>query len=550
MEKRRASLNREAETPSIDETHGFELVRQIRDWQINNGALFKSIADDDQDDSGVGYAIGVTVFPSPFPWRLFEQARTLQPIYNKLYCAIAEDPDWIYSQIKDLIPVDPLVHELWDLYQAARQRTSVQPISAGVFRSDYMLNCGTGSLVDPQDEERIHSTRWDQLSQASLKQVEFNTYFCAGFAHAERVAKMHQYLARTGAYNLNGRQPFHAGSMPLNHNVAEIASLLALAHETYGFARSKFGRKTAILFVVQPHNVNTTDERPIEYALADRDIPVSIYRVWFGHDVLACTSLTEEQALLFTPPGSVSEPVEISVVYMRAGLDASEYFDDSDMQGCNDGDADLSEKSRHGAGWYARLQLEQSAAIKCPSVLGHMATLKRVQQALTVPGALERFLDPDEASQIRTTFVRMYPLDKSENGLCGRAKATDPEQARHMILKPSQEGGGHNVYGEEIPEFLKTLSQVEWSRYILMERIMPPPADNFLLGRECAGYDTISELGVLGCCLWRKEAQGHGRCEIFQNWQGGWTFKTKPAGVDEMSVVKGFGCFDSLRLLG
>jgi len=24
----------------------------------------------------------------------------------------------------------------------------------------------------------------------------------------------------------------------------------------------------------------------------------------------------------------------------------------------------------------------------------------------------------------------------------------------------------------------------------------------------------------------------------------GWTFKTKPVSVDEMSVVKGYGCFD------
>jgi hypothetical protein len=29
----------------------------------------------------------------------------------------------------------------------------------------------------------------------------------------------------------------------------------------------------------------------------------------------------------------------------------------------------------------------------------------------------------------------------------------------------------------------------------------------------------------------------------------GWSFKTKAAGVDEMSVVKGYGCFDCPRLV-
>jgi hypothetical protein len=30
---------------------------------------------------------------------------------------------------------------------------------------------------------------------------------------------------------------------------------------------------------------------------------------------------------------------------------------------------------------------------------------------------------------------------------------------------------------------------------------------------------------------------------------GGWTFKTKYADVDEMSVVKGYGCFDTPYLV-
>jgi glutathione synthase len=32
--------------------------------------------------------------------------------------------------------------------------------------------------------------------------------------------------------------------------------------------------------------------------------------------------------------------------------------------------------------------------------------------------------------------------------------------------------------------------------------------------------------------------------DVKLNETGGWTFKTKPEQVDEMAVVKGYGCFD------
>lgn len=223
--------------------------------------------------------------------------------------------------------------------------------------------------------------------------------------------------------------------------------------------------------------------------------------------------------------------MEISVVYQRAGYEAHEY---------------------NQTGWDARLQLEKSTAIKCPSVLGHLTTFKKVQQALTEPGALERFLSPSEVARIRETFVPVHPLDESTEGLEARRMACDPKRSTNYILKPSLEGGGNNVYGNAIPAFLKSTPIADWPRYILMEKIHPPDADNLLVGSACLdGGKTVSELGVLGCCLWqRTTAQKSGtRCEMLQNSVGGWTFKTKFAEIDEMSVVKGYGCFDTPRLV-
>lgn len=246
-------------------------------------------------------------------------------------------------------------------------------------------------------------------------------------------------------------------------------------------------------------------------------------------------------------------------MYLRAGYDVEEY-------------------TPHGIA--ARRQLERSAAIKCPSILCHLATFKKVQQALAMPGVLERFLAPEEAALVAGTFAPMYPLDAvSEAGKAGRELACHPATARDYVLKPSLEGGGHNTYGLDIPELLGEISEAEWQGYILMKLVKPLVMKNILLTsrgiydnvtamvdklgddpeieteREVADVDpqcreggpTVSELGVFGVCLWRKSEGGLN--EIVRNQEAGWSFKTKPDYVDEMSVVKGYGCFDSPLLV-
>lgn len=87
-----------------------------------------------------------------------------------------------------------------------------------------------------------------------LKQVEFNTFSCAGASHANRVADMHAYLDRSGAYRMS-ELPVGNGTLPKNNNIESLASCLALAHEAYGSPRSSLAQRTAVLFVVQPNNV-------------------------------------------------------------------------------------------------------------------------------------------------------------------------------------------------------------------------------------------------------------------------------------------------------
>jgi hypothetical protein len=60
----------------------------------------------------------------------------------------------------------------------------------------------------------------------------------------------------------------------------------------------------------------------------------------------------------------------VSVVYFRAGYTPNDYPSEAE--------------------WAARLLLEQSSAVKCPSISYHLVGTKKIQQELARPNVLER----------------------------------------------------------------------------------------------------------------------------------------------------------------
>ncbi|KAJ5715522.1 uncharacterized protein N7483_012703 [Penicillium malachiteum] len=109
----------------------------------------------------------IKCFPTIFPRARFQQAQDIMKIYIKLYCSIAEDAEWIFNAIKDLLPVEPLATALWGIHEAAKMTNPVQDASVGIFRSDYMLHTGPGAI---DNSTSSLDSAWD----TTLKQVEFN----------------------------------------------------------------------------------------------------------------------------------------------------------------------------------------------------------------------------------------------------------------------------------------------------------------------------------------------------------------------------------------
>ncbi|KAI0015750.1 glutathione synthase [Xylariomycetidae sp. FL0641] len=504
---------------SVSDEKFAEIYTECQEYQVVKGSLLVRRGDLDAMSPIAGARpVGVSIIPTPFPDTHFSCALEMQEAFNELYIRVTEDDAWLESVINGLKKSDEFATKLWDIWERVRDEGEVQPLRCGVFRSDYMLHRppanGPEDLVLQEDEDAYQSVHHSQL-----KQVEFNTYSCSGASHANVVANMHRHLARKRVYGIDEVQP---SLLPLNHNIAFVAGALAAAHCAYGPPISR-ARQAAILMTVQPDNFNICDERPIEYELAEFDPPVVLYRVDFSDDILRKCTLGPNRELLLEPSAGQAV-VEISVVYQRAGYQPHEY----DPKGIE-----------------ARLMLERSRAIKCPTILAHMAGFKKVQQELAKPNMLQRFLSPEKADLLQATFMPMYPLDDTPDGLRARQLALDEETAEGYVLKPSLDGGGNNVYGHDIPAFLKSaVPRNHWQKYVLMEKIRPPPVQGIVAFAYSAHRGpVISELGVLGTCLWRRDDRD-GDPVILQNDTSGSTFKTKPYDVDEMNVVKGYGCFD------
>lgn len=389
---------------------------------------------------------------------------------------------------------------------------SPQPLTLGLFRSDYMVH------LDPSDAS----------AAPTVKQVEFNTIASSFGGLSSQVSALHKYLTATEAYPEESSSIIKNSALPLSKSVPSLAAGLADAHTAYGSSRASL--PLCVLFLVQSPERNVFDQRHLEYELFSSH-DVKAFRLPFG-EVQQHTKLDEKRTLIYTPPQTPHKPYEVSVLYFRAGYSPDDY------SGKND--------------WDSRLHLERSAAIKCPSILTHLAGSKKVQQVLATPHSphLARFL-PDEAkaSELRKTFAPIYPLDKSEAGLEARRLATNSETAVKYVLKPQREGGGNNVYRKAIPEFLKSQPESHWPAHILMEMIEPPALNNTIFRNgELQKGGVIGELGVYGVCLWKHDV-GTTKSEILKNYEAGYLLRTKGDQSEEGGVAAGFGAVDSACLV-
>ncbi|XP_041782147.1 glutathione synthetase-like isoform X2 [Anopheles merus] len=421
--------------------------------------------------------------PSSFPRKEFQKAVELQPLLNELIHAVAHDSQFLLATLSSTEKVDEFTRALIAIYRTVLDEGIAQTVTLALLRSDYLPNFSD-----------------------TIKQVEINTIASSFGGISTIMTPMHSYILSELGYREK------LVNLPDNKALSGLCDAMVEAWKLQ--ARPS----AAILFVVENVTYNICDQRFHEFYI----------RETYPHVAVVRRTLTQigEQGRLGPGKELLVGDVEASVVYFRAGYEPGHYF---------------------GAGeWDARLLIERSVAIKCPSIQYHLAGTKKVQQALAKPDVLRRFVGDDapKIEAIRDIFTGLYSLDRDEGGDEAVALAlADPER---YVLKPQREGGGNNVYGADIPAALQAMSSAERSAWILMERIFPPLSTGYMVRPNGPVppplVQLVSELGIFGAIIGSKD-------KVLYNKQIGHMLRTKLSSSNEGGVAAGSGALDSPYLI-
>lgn len=342
----------------------------------------------------------------------------------------------------------------------------------------------------------VRSDYFETPAGDGLRQVELNTIAASYVGLASRISRFHETWRRVSAADWE---------LIPNDPASAVADAMAEAVAEYGAARG------CVLEIVQAAERNVFDQRILEAALAER-----------GVAVIRCEleALLERASLR---DGDLRVDGRIAALtYFRAGYRPDELY---------------SEGARE-----ARRLLARSSSICVPDLATHLSGTKKVQQVLTRPEQLARFLDEADAAAVGRAFAMIAGLDDpvvvDGRELSGvEAALARPQE---FVLKPQREGGGFNIYGEQIVELLTNMSAEERDAYVLMERLHPPERQALgMRGGELWEDLVVSEIGHFGALLARGD-------ELRFNRGAGYLVRTKSRDQDEGGISAGAGHLDSL----
>ncbi|XP_039313287.1 glutathione synthetase isoform X2 [Solenopsis invicta] len=466
-----------------------ELIDKAKDWALMNGMCLRSKKNFDRD---VLQFAPFTLFPSPFPREEFRNACDIQIILNVLIHRVAHDYDFLKDTLQETVKVDDFTRNLFNIYEIVHKAGATQKVSLGLLRSDLMLE----TSCPKRDIKTLKS-------HCCWKQVEINT-IASGFGWLGPAStQLHKFVLRELGYAAE------LENLPENNALQTLCSGLIQAWHLYGDSQA------VILFVIEDVTYNICDQRFHEYEIRKQNPNIKVIR----------RNLTQlaTTARLGSGMELVINNYVVAVVYYRCGYEPGQYYTQKE--------------------WDARLLIERSLAIKCPSIQYHLAGTKKVQQTLAKPGMVARFLkDEKAAAKVKEVFTGLYPLDFDEYGNAAiEMGISDPQR---FVLKPQREGGCNNLYGTAIKDFLESVkSEQNRVAWILMDRINPPVHRNYVVKYGNTNLETkelVSELGIFGVIIGDEKT-------IMVNKQAGHMLRTKLSTDNEGGVATGLALPDVIH---
>ncbi|KAK9062281.1 hypothetical protein SSX86_019467 [Deinandra increscens subsp. villosa] len=478
---------------SIDSTLLQNLVHDSLVWSSLHGLV---VGDRNVERSGLVPGVGlvhapIALLPNSFPEVQWNQACELAPIFNELVDRVSLDGKFLQDTLSRTKKVDVFTSRLLDIHSQMLQIGKKEDIRLGLHRSDYMLDEKTNLLL----------------------QIELNTISCSFSGLGCLVSKLHRSLLSHYGKPLG----LDSQKVPINDSASKFADALAKAWTEYS------NPSAVVMVVVQPGERNMYDQHWLSSTLKER-YPFSHNPELINtHNVTSIRKTLAEidaQGKILSDGTLQVDGETVAVIYFRAGYAPTDYPSESE--------------------WKARLLIEESSAIKCPSISYHLTGTKKVQQELAKPSVLERFLEnKDDIAKLRKCFAGLWSLDDSD------AVKNAIQEPGAYVMKPQREGGGNNIYGDDVKETLLRLQKEgseEEAAYILMQRIFPTVFPTVLVRDGiCYKEHAVSELGIFSAYLRNKDM-------VISNEQCGYLMRTKVSSSNEGGVAAGFAVLDSLYL--
>lgn len=418
--------------------------------------------------------------PTAIPRQEFVKVVELQTTLQELLHKIANNKEFINDCYKDIVEADDFSARLYKMYEQVEEEGTVQKIAMVHLRSDYLMQSSSNN---------------------NLKQVEFNTISASFASLSSFITDFNKYVLQELGY------PEKLKNIPSNTSLIGLAEGLAEAWSIYN------NPNACILFVVEKTVYNIADQRFIEFEINRLFPKIKIIRRMFSY-ICEQGSLNDKRELII-------DNNIVAVTYFRDGYAPSNFPTEKE--------------------WAARLLIERSSSIKCPDIKYHLIGQKKVQQELTKSGVLEKFLtETKKIEAVREVFMGIYGLEFDEHG--DRAVQMALEKPENFVLKPQREGGGYNIYDNDIKELmLKIQNTKERLSYVLMERIFPPTSTGYMIVPGASNppslVDLVSELGIYGILISDNE-------KIIVNKQVGHMLRSKASTSNEGGVLAGAGALD------
>ncbi|CAN6329254.1 unnamed protein product [Urochloa humidicola] len=467
--------------PAVDPAAAEEMARDAATWCALHGLVVGDRADPRSATvPGVGLVHApFALLPAHLPEPFWRQACELAPIFNELVDRVSLDGKFLQDSLSKTRQVDDFTSRLLEIHRKMMEINKEENIRLGLHRSDYMLDSETSSLL----------------------QIELNTISASFPGLGPLVSELHRTLIDQHGHLLS----LEPKRVPGNAASSKFAEALARAWAEINVDSA------VVLMIVQPEERNMYDQYWLTNHLKESHGVTTIRKT---------LSQVEAEGQVLPDGTLLVDGKTVAVVYYRAGYTPNDYPSEAE--------------------WSARLLIEQSSAVKCPSISYHLVGTKKIQQELAKPDVLERFLEnKEDIAKLRKCFAGLWSLD--DEGII----KTAIEKPELFVLKPQREGGGNNIYGLDLRETLTRLQKEggdALAAYILMQRIFPKASLSYLVrGGICHEGLAISELGIYGAYLRNKD-------KVVINDQSGYLMRTKVSSSDEGGVAAGFAVLDSIYI--